>query len=412
MSVVDLHAHLPMYCAPGPGMSGRLRLRMVRNAGRRSGNFVAGTGAPRVTVPALRRGGVEVALSVLYSPWDEMGLARRDLRRVAGVVSALRALRRHARLPNAGSAVSLALAALVADRPPNRGAFRRLLTQMDCVERFYERRHGAELRFARSPREVAQARADGRVALVHAVEGGFHLPPDPREVPAAVAELARRGVAYVTVAHLFRRGVATVAPAIPYLDDAAFHALFPQPGEGLAAHGRATIEALVAHGVLIDVSHMADVSLHETFELLDRLDPERRVPVLASHVGARLGNQAYNLPDWAIAQIAERGGVVGLIAATHQLADGRPDPATFEESMEVMFGHVDAIAAVTGGHDHTALGTDLGGFIEPLPGVPDAAALAAVRAALERRYGPDAAAAIGAGSALRLLEGHWGSGRS
>ncbi|MDQ4041834.1 MAG: membrane dipeptidase, partial [Actinomycetota bacterium] len=265
-----------------------------------------------------------------------------------------------------------------------------------------------EAAFVRSPDELDELEGAGRLALVHAVEGGFHLPAAPDAAAAAVGELARRGVAYLTVAHLFHRQVATVAPAIPYLPDDVFHALFPQPPEGLSPTGRAIVQAAVRHGVLVDVAHMSDASLEETFALLDRLDPDREVPVLASHVGFRFGTQAYNLPDWAIREIAARGGVVGLIAATHQLADAAPAPGSFDEGMGLLFRHVDAIADVTGGHEHTAIGTDLGGFIEPLPGLDDVGCLTAVTAALERRYGPQDAARIASGNVRRLLSEHWG----
>ena len=43
-----------------------------------------------------------------------------------------------------------------------------------------------------------------------------------------MAELAARGVAYVTLAHLFFRQVATNAPAIPFIPDRIYRLLFPQ----------------------------------------------------------------------------------------------------------------------------------------------------------------------------------------
>ena len=385
----------------------RVRHAMTSDAGRSSGNFVPGTGLPRISVASLREGGVDIALSVLHSPFDELAPSLRNPRRWLALRGLLRTVRADNNAPNARAAGSLALGGLAADRPPRRGAFARLLRQIDSAERFVEHHHGREAAFAHFPSELDAVRASGRVALVHAVEGGFHLPPDPQDVGAAVRELAQRGVAYITLAHLLYRSVATVAPAIPYLSDDTFRRLYPQPASGLTAHARAAIASMVAEGILVDVCHMSEASLRDTFELLDRLDPGREVPVLASHVGLRFGDQQYNLDASTVERIVARRGVIGLIVATHQLADGLPAPVSFDDSMELLFRHVDEIAEIAGSHEHTAIGTDLGGFIEPLPGLADARAFPAVRGALERRYGARVAELIAAGNAERVLRAHW-----
>ena len=74
--------------------------------------------------------------------------------------------------------------------------------------------------------------------------------------------------------------------------------------------------------VLIDLSHMSERSLGDTFDLLDELDPGRTTPVFATHAGYRFGTQEYMLATPTIERIKERDGVVGLIFAQHQLYDG------------------------------------------------------------------------------------------
>ena len=49
----------------------RIRSAIVHVASR-FGNYASFESGPRVTIPLLRAGGVGVALSVLYSPFDEM----------------------------------------------------------------------------------------------------------------------------------------------------------------------------------------------------------------------------------------------------------------------------------------------------------------------------------------------------
>jgi microsomal dipeptidase-like Zn-dependent dipeptidase len=254
-----------------------------------------------------------------------------------------------------------------------------------------------------------EALAAGKVAFVHCVEGAFHLGDTPDAMEGAVAQLAARGVAYLTVAHLFWRAVATNAPAIPFLPDPVYRLLFPQPHVGLSPLGRACVRACVRERVLVDVSHMSERALSDTFALFDELDPAGEVPLIASHVAYRFGRQEYNLERDTIERIARRGGVVGLIFAEHQAADGlRRRTSTFEESFEVLCSHVDRIREVTGSHDHTGLGSDLDGFIKPtLAGLGDASAMARLERALVERYGEEDGRRIASENALRVLRGYW-----
>jgi len=66
--------------------------------------------------------------------------------------------------------------------------------------------------FADLIEHLEAAQSTGRMAFVHCVKGGFHLRRTQESITANVAELARRGVGYVTLAHLFYRRIATNAP--------------------------------------------------------------------------------------------------------------------------------------------------------------------------------------------------------
>ena len=199
-------------------------------------------------------------------------------------------------------------------------------------------------------------------------------------------------MAYITLAHLLYRQVATNSSAFPFLSDRWYRRVLPQPeGGGLTDRGAAALRAMVRHGVLLDISHMRADALQETFKLLDEeLDPDCRVPLLATHVGYRFGTQEYMLDEPTILQIKRRDGVIGLILAQHQLNDGVRDKRTetLDDSLEVLFGHLDKIAAITGGYRHVAIGTDFDGFIKPtLTGLDGMADLTKLEQALEARYG-------------------------
>lgn len=180
-------------------------------------------------------------------------------------------------------------------------------------------------RIARSPAEADEVLSTGKLALIHCVEGGFSLGASPKSIADAVRFLATRGVAYITIAHLVWRHLATNTPSIPFAPNSFYNWVFPQPDIGLSELGRAAIRAMVAEGVLVDITHMSQASLDDTFSLLDELDPDRSVPVLASHCGYRFGRHVYNLTEATVEQIADRGGVIGLILSPYFLADGLPE---------------------------------------------------------------------------------------
>jgi len=88
---------------------------------------------------------------------------------------------------------------------------------------------------------------------------------------------------------------------------------------------------------------MSQRALSETFARLDALDPQRQVPVVASHAAYGFGRLRYNLRDAELRAIAARRGVVGLIACKHYMSDGLPEPATFDESIATICRHIDKI---------------------------------------------------------------------
>jgi microsomal dipeptidase-like Zn-dependent dipeptidase len=388
--LADLHAHYPMRVVSE--VSPRTALDQMRRGGGRPrlrdraralilrvastlfshGDWWAGY---RVTVEHLRAGNVGLAMSVLYGPFEEM-----DLGRPYGT-------------------------------PPASGYFQRVIADLELVEEEVGRHDPAAIRLVHDRVELERCIDDRATALVHCVEGGFHLGDGADEIERNVAELARRGVVYVTLAHLFFRQVATNTPALPFLPDGVYRLLFPQrEGEGLTDRGIAAVRAMVRNRVLIDISHMRQDAIEETFRLLDdKLDPERQIPVIASHAGYRFGEQQYMLDEPTVLQIKRRDGVIGLILAQHQLNDGirRRRTKHLKESLEVIWLHIDRIAEITGSHHHVALGTDFDGFIKPtMGGLENMSHLRELEHRLRERYGDDAQL-ISSGNALRVLRKVW-----
>jgi microsomal dipeptidase-like Zn-dependent dipeptidase len=384
--LVDLHAHYPMHLQPRRRQLAHehlrqwekewLRAHIVRWLSR-DYNYQGPSGGPGVTVEEMEAGAVGVILSPLYEPFDEIDFARRY------------------------------------GAKPRPSYFTELLDQLALVESDIKehRNAGRGVTIAHSPSELSDALRAGEQVVIHAVEGGFHLGHDEHEVRENVRRLAELGVAYITVAHLFWRGLATNAPALPFMPDWLYSLLFPQPQHfGLSSLGRAAVNAMVDYGVLVDITHMSEQAAIDTLDLLDERDPTRRVPVIATHMACRLEGVEweYNLPDTVIARVAERKGLLGLIACERYISgDAKGAPADFDASFASICRHIDHIVDVTRGDDCVAFGSDLDGYIKPaLKGIERLGDMRRFQLQLMNRYGKRAEA-FTSGNALRVLEAAW-----
>ena len=386
--LADLHAHYPMRVVSDltprttfdemrriRGRHGRDRLRALAL---RIASMVASHRDPwsdyRVTPEQMRKGGVGIALSVLYRPGEELGEPYTE--------------------------------------PPASRYFGKLLEDVQDVEDEVQTHDPSLIRLVHNRAELDACPPDA-TALVHCVEGGFHLGDLPAEIDANIKTLARKGIAYVTVAHLFHRQVAKTAPALPFLRwDWVYNLLFPQPRhDGLTERGEATVRSLVKHRVLIDISHMHPESVAEAVRILDEpgVDPDCTLPLIASHAGFRHGRQDYMLDKSTVLEIKRRKGVIGLIMAQYQLNDGirRFHTRSFDQSFDVIRRHIDKIAEITGSHEHAAIGTDFDGFIKPtMTGLETMGDLALLEERLQQEYGADAEL-ITHKNALRVLQALW-----
>lgn len=382
--LVDLHAHYPMHVMPRQRRGTHAQLERWRRAWLRAQivrllsrfvNYQGPGDEPGVTLELMRRGDVGVIFSALYCPFDEIDLSKRY------------------------------------GAPPESGYFPDLLEQLEDVEADIRshRQAGVPVTIAHSPKELEQALASGTQVLIHAVEGGFHLGGTDQEVHDQIAILAERGVVCITVAHLFWRKVATNAPALPFMPDWLYRLIFRQPRHvGLTPLGGSIVREMAAHGILIDVTHMSEPAMNDTFKLLDDLGGTDQVPVIATHMAYRFGDLAYNLNPETVERIARRGGVLGLISCEHYISDAAAKPESFNQSFELVCRQIDKICEITQSQDHVAFGSDIDGYIKPaLPGLEHLGRMHRLQQALTDHYGPDAASKFSSGNALRVIRATW-----
>lgn len=290
---------------------------------------------------------------------------------------------------------------------PAPGAFEDLTDLLGFVEKELRKRDPDGDRHL-IVRQASHLDVGPKVAFVHCVEGGFHLGSDENTIDANVRWLAEHGVLYITLAHLFFKGVATNAPAIPMFTNQQYADIFHQPDIGLTALGEAAVRSMYKHKVLVDISHMSEKAIADTFELIETLDRgpggnRDAFPVLATHVGMRSETptaQLYNLTDETAKWVHGRGGLIGLILAQHLVGSTN----TEDDARATVKRHLEAIRTACSGLESCAFGTDLDGFIKPtLTGLERASDLSTLAGWIRADFAGDAEAILH-GNARRVLQ--------
>ena len=194
----------------------------------------------------------------------------------------------------------------------------------------YYRSCGLELiTDGRSLAAYARGWKKGRLAAVLLMEGA-----DPIETPSQLGAWTDRGVRIIG----------------PAWGGTRYAGGTGAPG-GLTELGRQLLKAMRRKKVILDLSHLADQAVGDAFAMW-------RGPIMASHANSRAivaGDR--QLTDETVAEIARRGGIVGIsFYQAHLRSRGR---ATLDDVVKHMVHH----AWAAGGPEAVGIGTDLdGGF--------------------------------------------------
>jgi membrane dipeptidase len=226
---------------------------------------------------------------------------------------------------------------------------------------------------------VRQARAQGRLAVFLAVQGGnaFDSADD-------VGRLADGALLRVTLMHLTDSALgATSSP------------LGRSRGRGgLTAAGRAMVEVLNERHILVDLAHASKRTFSDALDAHDRT-----LPPIVSHTGVSGVRPSWrNLDDDQIRAVADRGGVIGIMY--HRGFLGRPARRV---GAEAIVRHLEHAIAV-GGEDVAALGSDWDGLIVTPRDMPTALELPVlVDRMLARHWKEDRIRRVLGRNALRLI---------
>jgi membrane dipeptidase len=181
--------------------------------------------------------------------------------------------------------------------------------------------------------ESLQINEQNKIAAVIGVEGGHHI----EESIDKLVQLYNSGMRYLTI---------TWNNSISWAISAADSRTTTQ---GLNSFGRQVIRTLDSLGVIIDVSHTGIKTIQDILQ-------ETSNPIIASHSGARtVRNHTRNLYDWQIQDIANSGGVIGIVFYPPFLTSNPP------ANINTVIQHVDHIVNLVG-TDYVAIGSDFDGI--------------------------------------------------
>ena len=174
---------------------------------------------------------------------------------------------------------------------------------------------------------------------------------------AAEKEYARPSERALAQEAEFRRAVAENADRVCQvrvredLDDSR-----PTPEQGLTGAGRALVRRFAELGVVLDLAHASEQTWRDVMA--------EGVPFSVTHAGCRaIFDHPRNLADWQLEALAERGGVLGVLALRVFID---PEAPTLTRWVD----HVDHAVAVMGA-EHVGLGADFVDQVVTLGQSPD-----------------------------------------
>lgn len=224
--------------------------------------------------------------------------------------------------------------------------------------------------YAKNPADVKRIVGEGKLALVHTVEGAHALTHGADDPLDLLEQVARRGVAMLTLDHFYWNTYAAQTDAMPH--DTPFRSAFKtnDAQATLTGKGKALLAKLKSLGMIVDISHCREDARTAIY---DELNGE--VPIVASHIGVRTRrSKSYNLRlDEDVDRIKESGGAVGVILMPYWLSEDQRMANL--RGAKAVWQTVRDIHAQTGSWDHVMLGTDFDGFTDPPDDVPDASFL-------------------------------------
>ena len=227
-----------------------------------------------------------------------------------------------------------------------------------------------------TPADLAWAKANGRKAIMPAIENGYAIGTSLDHL----RHFAQRGIVYLTLCHNGNNEICGSAR--------------PREGEpqtGLTHFGADVVQEMNRLGIMVDLSHASERSF---FDALDA----SATPIVCSHSSARaLCDHPRNLTDDQLRALAGRGGVAQVTFYDGFLRQG--GGASILDAV----AHLNHMVQIMG-VEHVGIGTDFDGD-GGVPGLASASELINLtRRLLRQRYSEADLALIWGGNFLRVMQ--------
>lgn len=260
----------------------------------------------------------------------------------------------------------------------------RALGMLDVINGMGRSGNGITARVVQTAAEVRQARADGVLGVLPAVENGHAMGTDLGNL----ARFRAKGARYLTLTHNGHNELADSSNPRADLNDG------PTRHGGLSDLGRAAIAELNRLGMLVDVSHVSKDSMLQSVRV-------SKTPVTATHSCVKtLCDVPRNLDDEQLDALAASGGLVQITAVSSFLRwKAKPEQVRVADYVD----HIDYVVKRIG-IQHVGISSDFdggGGFTGWMT-IADSANMTAEL--LARGYSEEQVATLWGGNFLRLLE--------
>ena len=239
---------------------------------------------------------------------------------------------------------------------------------VDRLSRIYKTIEEGDAVLASSPSVVLEAKEQGQIGLIPALEGADGLEGKVENLH----KLHRKGLRLLQLVH-FRANELGYVQTRPY------------KAGGLTEFGKEVIKACNRQGIVVDLAHAHKQTT------LDALKISKH-PMIFSHTGVRALHEGdRTLSDEEIRAIAEKGGIIGIW------------PSSSFPTMKDMVRHIDYVRKLVG-IDHVGIGSDLRGMRYTPEFGEEANFRAIAEALLEYGFTEEEAGKVMGGNFFRLWE--------
>ncbi len=231
----------------------------------------------QITLPKMKKGGLDVAWLVVYTGQGELNSAG------------------------------------------YKKAYENAISKFDAIHRLVDEYAPNQVELATTSQEVRDAISSGKMAVMIGVENGYAIGTDIKNVE----KFYDRGARYMSLAH---QGHSQLSDSNTGEEDGKWlH-------NGLSKLGREVIREMNRLGMMIDISHPSKEAIRQMIEL-------SKAPVIASHSSARrLGHHSRNLDDEMLQWVKENGGVVQTVAFRSYVNTEKQ--ADYEKAVEDVYRQV------------------------------------------------------------------------